>query len=59
MKPHHLDNIIDKLKKYLSGDEVDLSLVDMLLRAFEEIKTLDHRIDLIHDELDKENGYDT
>ncbi len=58
MKPHHLDNIIHNLKKYLSGDEIDVSLIEMLLIAFEEIKQLDESLTHLSDWVHETGDYD-
>jgi hypothetical protein len=51
MKHYHLDEIIRKLKKACSGDDIDIDLMEMMLIAFEEIKKVDEKMDEIFDEL--------
>ena len=49
MKKHHLDPVIHKIKKYLAGDEIDISLIQKLLISFEEIKRLDENHESLSD----------
>ncbi len=58
MKPHHLDAIIHKLTKYLDGDEVDISLPEMLLIAFQEIKSIDQSLSHLSDWVHETGDYD-
>lgn len=55
MKKHHLDPIIDKLRKYSSDDTLDISSLNLLLKCFEEIKDLDICLENLSNEI---NDYD-
>jgi hypothetical protein len=56
MKEHHLDKYIKDIQDFPSGNDIDIG--NILIIILKELRSLDQRIDLIHEELDQDNGYD-
>ncbi len=58
MRSHHLDEIINKLTKYLDGYQTEIDLIETLLIAFQEIKAIDQSLTHLSDWVHETGDYD-